>query len=235
MNESEWLQHAEPRDMLAFLRGQRRPRKLRLFACACCRRIWHLLEDERSRDAVIASERYADRLIRREELIASRQRAMLGKPLFDYYVYPAENAAASVARPTISHPWILWLTESALGNEAVRTRGGSTAAVNLPLREEVREAEARAQRAFLHDLFGNPFRPVSVSAAWRAPSVTALAQGAYEERSLPAGTLDPARLAVLADALEEGGCTDEAILGHLRGPGPHIRGCFPVDLILGKQ
>jgi hypothetical protein len=64
--------------------------------------------------------------------------------------------------------------------------------------------------------------------------VVALAQAAYDQRDMPAGTLVPARLAVLADALEEPGCTNSDILDHLRGAGPHVRGCMAVDLILGK-
>jgi hypothetical protein len=86
----------------------------------------------------------------------------------------------------------------------------------------------------LRDIFGNRFRPVSVSPTCRAPQVVALAQAAYEQRELPAGHLDPARLAVLADALEEAGCDQADLLGHLRGPGPHVRGCFAVDLVLGR-
>jgi hypothetical protein len=65
--------------------------------------------------------------------------------------------------------------------------------------------------------------------------VVALAQAAYEQRELPAGTLDLTRLAVLADALEEAGCDQADLLGHLRGPGPHVRGCWAVDLVLGKS
>ena len=61
-----------------------------------------------------------------------------------------------------------------------------------------------------------------------------MAEAAYEQRELPAGTLDPARLTVLADALEDAGCADADLLGHLRGPGPHVRGCWAVDLLLGK-
>jgi hypothetical protein len=89
--------------------------------------------------------------------------------------------------------------------------------------------------ALLRDIFGNPFRPVTVSPAWQSPTIVALAQAAYDERDLPAGTLDPARLAVLADALEEAGCTEQTLLDHLRGPGPHVRGCWAVDLVLGKS
>jgi hypothetical protein len=62
-----------------------------------------------------------------------------------------------------------------------------------------------------------------------------LAQAAYDERTVPAGTLDPARLAVLADALEDAGCDNADILSHLRGTGPHVRGCWAVDLVLGRE
>jgi hypothetical protein len=76
---------------------------------------------------------------------------------------------------------------------------------------------------------------VAFDPAWRTPAVLAQAQAAYDNRTLPAGTLEPDRLAVLADALEEAGCADPDILGHLRGPGPHVRGCFVVDAILDKK
>jgi hypothetical protein len=65
--------------------------------------------------------------------------------------------------------------------------------------------------------------------------VVSVARAAYEERQLPAGTLDNTRLAVLADAVEEAGCTDAALLGHCRGAGPHVRGCWAVDALLGKS
>jgi hypothetical protein len=65
--------------------------------------------------------------------------------------------------------------------------------------------------------------------------VRALAQAGYDERSLPGGALDVPRLAVLADDLEESGCTDGGLLGHLRGPGPHVRGCWAVDRVLAKE
>jgi hypothetical protein len=93
------------------------------------------------------------------------------------------------------------------------------------------------QAVLIRDVFGNPFRPITISSAvlaWSDSTVVRLAQAAYEERQLPAGRLDDGRLAVLADALEESGCADSDILGHLRGPGPHVRGCWAVDLLLGK-
>jgi hypothetical protein len=66
-------------------------------------------------------------------------------------------------------------------------------------------------------------------------AVRKLAEAASEKRELPAGTLDTTRLAVLADALEDAVCDQVDLLGYLRGPGPHVRGCWVVDLILGKS
>jgi hypothetical protein len=97
-------------------------------------------------------------------------------------------------------------------------------------------AESAEQMRLFRDLFGPlPFRSVILSPAWLTPTVVSLAQAAYEQQDLPSGHLDPARLAVLADALEEAGCTEVAILDHLRGPGPHVRGCWPVDLLTGRK
>jgi len=89
--------------------------------------------------------------------------------------------------------------------------------------------------ALLRDIFGNPVRPVVLDPAWRTPTVLALAQAAYIERTFPSGTLDVARLAVLADALEDAGCDNADILSHLRGPGPHVRGCWVVDLLTERS
>jgi hypothetical protein len=102
-------------------------------------------------------------------------------------------------------------------------------------RDAVREAEGHGQARLVTEIFNNPFRAVSLDPAWRTPTVADLAAAAYEERSLPSGQLDPARLAVLADALEEAGCTNAEILGHLRSAGPHVRGCWCVDLVLAKE
>jgi hypothetical protein len=93
-----------------------------------------------------------------------------------------------------------------------------------------------SQCRLLQDRFGPlPFRAVSFETGWRTPAVLSLAQAAYEQRSLPSGHLDSTCLSVLADALDEAGCTDEAVLSHLRAPGPHVRGCWAVDLPLGKS
>jgi hypothetical protein len=90
----------------------------------------------------------------------------------------------------------------------------------------------------MRDVFGNPFRSVAVEPswlAWNTGTIPTLAHAIYEERELPSGHLDAVRLALLADMLEDAGCTDPHILQHLRGPGPHVRGCWVVDHLLGKE
>lgn len=88
------------------------------------------------------------------------------------------------------------------------------------------------QADLLRDIAGNPFRPYYVR--WSGGPIGSLSRAAYEER-LPDGTIDPARLAILADAVEEAGCTEALLLDHLRSPGPHVRGCWALDVILGKE
>jgi hypothetical protein len=100
-------------------------------------------------------------------------------------------------------------------------------------------AEEAAQAALVREVFGNVFRPSPplppAVPAWNDGTVRRLAEAIYEERQMPEGTLGAARLAVLADALLDAGADDEALLAHLRSPGPHVRGCWAVDLILGKS
>lgn len=80
----------------------------------------------------------------------------------------------------------------------------------------------------LRDIFGNPFRTVTFSQSWRTDTVVTLAQQMYESRDFSA-------MPILADALQDAGCDNEDILSHCRGEGPHVRGCWVVDLVLGKS
>ena len=218
MKEKEWLSGTEPKPMLEFLRWQRSAartqtgrRQLRLFGCACCRRVWRLLQPE-GQKAVEVAERFADG----EEVDLLLAHNLAWKSNLGIAEAPSKVAEAM--------PWQaagVWLRTSA--KHYAKVRGTTT------------EQERSCQVAYLRCIFGNPFRPVSLDPSWRTADVLPLARAVYEERSLPAGTFDGGRLAVLADALEEAGCTEPVLLAHLRGPGPHVRGCWVVDALLAKQ
>jgi hypothetical protein len=237
MDEPEWLDCTDPEPMLRFLRGKLSDRKLRLFAVDCCRCVWHLLSDERSRKAVELAERYVDGFASEQEREAAEEAAdqasrdaVRSRQASNYTIPEMFTIVARAARITIS-PEKDVDTEAGLAVVASR----SLIALNQTSGLGSKEAEMAACCLTLRELVANPFRPVALDPSWRTPIVLALAQGAYEERILPAGTLEPDRLAVLADALEEAGCDNDDILSHLRGPGPHVRGCWVVDAILLKE
>jgi hypothetical protein len=222
VTEAEWLACTDPEKMLEYLRGKSSDRKVRLFGVACCRCVWHLLTDNRSRKAVEVAERYADGAVSPAQMDRVNRAA---SPV--EHDIPTHNPFAAHAANLSSWP---------NGQvDSIRIADMAVVAVKRHLSITRRKAVGRLQQGrSIRCIFGNPFRPVSISPAWRTPVVQGLAQAAYEQRELPAGTLDTSRLAVLADALEEAGCTDADLLNHLRGPGPHVRGCWAVDLILGK-
>jgi len=93
---------------------------------------------------------------------------------------------------------------------------------------EIDPAERDPHSTLIRDVFGTPSCPVTLDPSWLAPAVVSLAQTVYDARSFD-------RMPELADALEAAGCTNNDILDHCRGPGPHVRGCWVLDLILGKK
>jgi hypothetical protein len=99
--------------------------------------------------------------------------------------------------------------------------------LELPI-HRFNEIQRTAQCSLIRDIFGNPFRTVTLDRAWTTTPVISLAQTMYDSR-------DFAAMPVLADALEEAGCDNADILAHCRGPGPHVRGCWVVDLALGRS
>jgi hypothetical protein len=246
MTEAEWLAATDPLPMLAALRaaGQAGDRKLRLFAAACCRRVWYLMDDRRSQRAVEVAERFADSLASEAE----REGAESDAEVVRRVAYDPRSEC--VERPEEFAAWAAHAAADRSADEAARSAAEYVAGVLFS--ERWRQAgaapdcsaceagERAAQGTLLRDVFGPlPFRGVRLDPAWLAwnsGTVVRLAAAAYEERSLPAGTLDVARLGVLADALEEAGCDDGEILGHLREQGgAHVRGCWAADLLLGKE
>jgi hypothetical protein len=217
MTEADWLACGDPMPMLDALRGRVSERKLRLFAVASCRGIWHLLTDERSRAAVAVTEQYADGLVDRERLVAARDEARQAKRRFRA---PAQvrawRAAGAVQNATRDNA-----RSAALNCAAESGRAMNAGDTNYW------DADAmRSRAALLRCIVGNPFRPEAENPAWMTPSVVALARAIYDERSFD-------RLAELADALQDAGCNNAAFLAHCREPGEHARGCWVLDTILG--
>jgi hypothetical protein len=218
--------------MLSGLGNQASSRKYLLFACTCVRRLWHLLPDERSREAVKVTERFVDGRATEAELqqASDTARAALEAHL-DARGGPNEASGPSTA---------LILTDLEGGGAYGIAHGVTTWTARALWKTSDRYEEYHAefhqrQPRSLRDIFGNPFQPVSLDPSWVTPDVLALAQAVYEDRVLPAGTLAPDRLAVLSDALQDAGCGDATILSHCRSSLPHYRGCWVVDLLLGKQ
>ncbi|OAI40994.1 hypothetical protein AYO40_00500 [Planctomycetaceae bacterium SCGC AG-212-D15] len=217
MTEEEWLDSTDPSPMLEFLRGKASDTRFRLFACACVRRqVWHLL-DTRGREAVNVSDRLAQGQASLTELNTAR--AAMNTAFHTTH----EKAAKAATKAT---SMTLWATA-----DAIRIARHIRDALGQPDRNTAR----RDQVALTRDIFGNPFHPISLDPTWLTSTVVRLAQAIYEERELPSGHLDQGRLGILADALEEVGCTQREILEHCRSEGPHVRGCWVIDLLLGKE
>jgi hypothetical protein len=243
MTEEEWLACDDPTPMWKCLRGKASQRELQLFACACVRHVWHRLPDPRSRRAVELTEHFIEGWATAGELGAARQEA------------EAAQRDAAVGRRCDAGEWAAvalasapeWTPDRWPCLPSVTTQASTAAAEFAQLTGKNRKERKRNwvrghsherayQCAFLRDISGKLFASVSFDPPWRTPVVVTLAQAAYDERILPSGHLDPDRLAVLADALEDAGCDNADIISHLRGPsGPHVRGCFVLDLLLDKK
>lgn len=215
MTEKEWLGCTNPFAMLEHLRYAGSERKKRLLACALCRRMWHLIIDERSRGAVEAGEGFAEGTVTAEELRQAWDAAndaveASESPTSEY----ANHAAAGAAAPFMHAKDTDF--DYALG-VACDIRSAATKGADA----------LEAQAALVQDIFGDPFHPIIADPSWLTDSVVHLARSIYNDRAFE-------RMPILADALEESGCTSQDLLNHCRQPGVHVRGCWVVDLVLGK-
>ncbi len=223
MTEAEWLACEDPRALAEACWSWAGGYKVRLLACAICRSpgLWALLDDERSTQAVVAAEANVAGASSAETLAAAeaaaaeavRRQNQPGR-------YAALACKMAAARKVPLSPFLVH------ANLALCERHGEW---RLP------PAVAREWCGLMRDILRHPSRPLSAPTATRTAILNSLARAAFDERILPVGYLDNARLAVLSDALEEAGCTDVDLLSHLRSPGPHVRGCWALDLVLGKE
>jgi hypothetical protein len=231
MNEEQWLTALAPGPMLDYLDGKASERKLRLIACGCARRSWGLFRYRTPREAVELAERLVDGKATAEEAAEMMERANASAGAAPMFEQPAYMAAAAT------------LDESPLAAsrnvcELARQQAAREAAYEVPpghdearATELASDAEAHALARLVREVIGNPFRLVVINPFWLHASngiVGSLARLFDEEGRF-------GELPFLADALQDVGCSDEALLGHLREPLGHVRGCWALDLLLGRS
>jgi hypothetical protein len=220
MTEAEWLACSDAHEMFMEVMRDASPRKIRLLGCACVSWMWTWGLDEVAPEAVQVAEAFADGLASKKDLkrVANEINTLRAQCEEPYRPFPRTcELTELLASPSRFH-------------EVLEELQGFAADMSI-----TQEPGWHRIAGFVRDIFDNPFRPVRFGPGSISRTIKALAQAAYEERAQPSGELDLARLKVLADALEEAGCTEQTILDHLRGPGPHVRGCWPVDLILRRE
>jgi hypothetical protein len=228
MTEAEWLKCDNPAPMLESLPGAS-SRKLRLFAVAGCRRLGEHLADDRSRRAVETAEAFADRGATRAELGAALRSARQAR-------HDAQQVWSRAGHPDYGPTYVALVAaeaaEDACAPRPIHAATGAfqgcpPAAAGGRNRVAGRRRETVALAALLRDVLGNLFRPVAYDRAWRTSTAVELARLMYEGR-------DFSPMPILADALQDAGCANDDVLGHCRSDGPHVRGCWVVDLLLGK-
>jgi hypothetical protein len=233
MKESQWWMCGAPDGILSWLGSTADERCLRLFCCACCRLIWPIIPIGQSRSAVVASERFADGLLSSSALTAAA--AAQSVPSSGTGGWLAAWAAAEAAGmdAQAAAEWVpRWAAEAA-GEAAARITLASDDAT--PVNDVAAAAwsqQRQLQCALLRDIFENPFHASShidpTCLQWKNGAVLKAAQATYDR----GGTEDMSHLAKL---LVQAGCDNEESLAHCRAASGHVRGCWVLDLLLGKR
>jgi hypothetical protein len=211
--------------MLSHARDRADTRKLLLLAVALCRRIGDRFPNDHCRRAVEAVEKLADHpdVNGRDSAINARADAAMERL---QRAYP--RFYRSDPDPHRHGAYLAAMSCGGMWHDPDRNIEVTADAAAGATEGPAWDAERLAQSKLWRDIFRHPFRPTAADPSWRTPDVVGLARGIYAE-----GTFD--RLPLLADALMDAGCSDEAILSHCRGDGPHVRGCWVVDLVLGRE
>jgi len=227
MTEQEWLECDNPLPMLEFLRAKVAERRLVQFSYACCQRVAHLLQEKSAQQALAAVKRCAEgtikpgtarRFLRRASTSRKARVKPHGPEWFANLSVESIVAAGQSVRPDQCCHFVATTIAVAAGH-----------LYGSELWMRTRNTESSLHCDLLRDIVGPlPFRQVGLNPTWLTPTVISLAKGIYDDRAFD-------RLPILADALEDAGCTNADILNHCRQPGEHVRGCWCVDLLLGKN
>jgi hypothetical protein len=240
MTDREWDTCSDSAEMLLALPKAGFARKYRLYSCACARRVWHLLQDDAPRKAIESAEAFADNLQDRKALIKARSRARRLADRLEreaqwtraYAAHAAHHAAGTVVGgenwPAEASNCALWSSKCAVYAAASEAKCGDQSLEDNQRYARAEAAERLAQAQLLRDIFGNPFRsPPPMHPFLSTPSILLLAQSIYDNNRFE-------MLPALTELLVVSGCDNNELLLHFRGSGPHVRGCWALDSVLGK-
>ena len=237
MTEADWLtETAAPAALLRRVAGKVPARKLRLVACAAWHLVGHHAENPGVAEWVTTAEQFADGCVEVNEIEAAERQAAGVVTGVEWWRTNAGQAALVAAASAVIADFatgadrcVAWVVECA-------TRAAPDG--------QKQAAAARTRRQVCHlirEVVGNPFRPWAVVPDWLGggvvqPDGRTVRVGDVARRLAEGIQADQAfdRLPILADALEEGGVTDPELLTHCRGGAGHVRGCWAVDVVLGK-
>jgi hypothetical protein len=242
MTEADWLTGTDFAAHVRFAAERLSPRRRRLLAAAFCRTASHLFEHPELSRALNVIEWYADGRDAAAELEKARQACRF--VAMDVYERHARQIdAGQIGGGDAVHHEIAWavacaastpLTPLDVANRVAgavvqaRTGAGLLTPVPSPVFAAAAAEQSLAMRSLVWEVAGNPFHPVAFNPSWRTSTAVALAGQMYDRREFSA-------MAILADALQDAGCDSEDVLNHCRTQGEHVRGCWVVDLVLGKQ
>jgi hypothetical protein len=263
MNEAEWMACTDPTSMLAFVSDRAGANRLRWFALACACRVEHLLGAggavadfaEESVPRARAALEWMEQATEAEGLPephAPRPEIRNPNAWLDNWAFQIPNVSAAdhalkavyyATRERLFEDYeFVWPRGSPMGAALEARRAVACKAAGRAPRNAgppwhrawmaAHDAEAIVQAGLLRCILGNLFHPPPVLdpgwIVWQNGTIRKLAQAIYRDYAFD-------RLPILADALEEAGCTDAEILAHCRQPSEHARGCWVVDLLLGRQ
>jgi hypothetical protein len=222
MTEEEWLSDRwDYENQLNWIGPKRGLRAVHLFGFAVCNAVRERL-DPRVADPLALIEKFADGLIPATELESCEK---LAWRVVDHYLVhektedPDEQSRLHALHIGVASAFLAVVEEG----RALECIGGCVLSIN-----HLGGLDDELIRPLFRDIFGNPFRPFALDPRWLTSDVLDLARAIYEGRAFE-------RMPILADALMDAGCDSDDILNHCRGDGPHVRGCWVVDLLLGKE
>jgi hypothetical protein len=217
MTEAEWLAATDTVAMLAHLDRPKPDRRIRLYDIACCRDLKQLLPEQASLDGLDWAERFADGSASRDEAYDKIKNASEGAYLnySTFYCFKRDSLFEEDGekRKNKQFEEVAWFAYYVMHYESF-----------MPDYSNFADHRNLLSVRQVHEVFGNPFRPVTLNPSRLTSTVLDLATGIYAD-----GAFD--LMPILADALQDAGCDNEDILNHCRQPGDHCRGCWVVDLL----